>query len=30
VVEGDVDADGQADFAIHVNVSHLMKGDFVL
>jgi Ca2+-binding RTX toxin-like protein len=30
LVEGDTDGDGNADFAIHVNVAHLVKGDFLL
>ena len=29
-VQGDVDGDGNADFAINVNVAHLVKGDFML
>jgi protocadherin Fat 4 len=29
-VQADIDGDGQADFAINVNVAHLVKGDFVL
>ncbi len=30
VLSGDVNGDGRADFEIHVNADHLVKGDFVL
>jgi hypothetical protein len=30
MLEGDVDGNGQADFAIHINVNQLVKADFLL
>jgi Ca2+-binding RTX toxin-like protein len=30
LLQGDVNGDGQADFAIHINVDHLVKGDLLL